>query len=170
MAEKYVLLTNRLGFKLLEQEDIDFILDLESDPDVTEFVGGVLNKEEVLSMVEIFVKNSQEKELPHFLIFELSSGRCMGRCGFSQNDSDEIEVGYGFHKEYWGKGFATETLVVLLSWAEKHIATNNIIAVTAINHLASQRVMEKCGMQYYKTEFSKGVESKFYKKELEGKK
>src|SRR5580765_6459789 len=149
MAENYFFSTKRLGFRLLKREDSKFILSLESDPEVTEFVSGVLNKTEVSAMVERFLKAYQEKGLPHFLIFELSSGECVGRGGLSQNEFGEIEVGYGFHKQYWGKGYATETLAVLLSWAEKHINTNHLIAVTAINHLASQRVMEKCGMKYY---------------------
>jgi [ribosomal protein S5]-alanine N-acetyltransferase len=108
----------------------------------------------------------QKNGLPHFLIFELNSGKFVGRCGFRPNDSGEVEVGYGFHKEYWEQGFATETLEALFSFARKNISVDHIIAFTSINHLASQRVMEKCGMQYIKTEILEGEECKFYKKEL----
>lgn len=166
MKNDYIFKTRRLGFRFLRKDDVGYIEDLEGDSDVTHFVGGVLNKGEVATMVDQFLARYQKTGLPHFLIFELNSGKFVGRCGFRPTDSGEVEVGYGFHKKFWGQGFATETLEALFSFARRNISVDHIIAFTSVNHLASQRVMEKCGMQYIKTEICEGEECKFYKKEL----
>lgn len=78
-------------------------------------------------------------------------------------ENNEVEVGYLLHKNYWGKGYATEALNALLNWAKKNIKRQYIIAFAPTHHVASQRVMEKCGMTLYKTDIAHGVECKFYR-------
>lgn len=75
----------------------------------------------------------------------------LGRCGFALLEDGEIEIGYSLHKNYWGRGYATEALNALLNWAKKNINKQYILAFAPISHIASQRVMEKCGMILYKT-------------------
>jgi RimJ/RimL family protein N-acetyltransferase len=43
-------------------------------------------------------------------------------------------------------------LKTLLSWAQENLDVPQIIGYAPIDHKASQRVMEKCGMTYFKTE------------------
>ena len=58
---------------------------------------------------------------------------------------DEIELGFAFHPDYYNQGYATETL-------KAAIKTLFNMGYTAVktgafeSNLASQRVMEKCGM------------------------
>ncbi|MDF1757334.1 MAG: hypothetical protein P1U74_03455 [Legionellaceae bacterium] len=51
----------------------------------------------------------------------------------------------------------------MLSWSKNNINKDYILAFAPLNHKASHRVMEKNGMEYYKTDFGHGVECKFYK-------
>lgn len=62
-----------------------------------------------------------------------------------------------------GKGYDTEALNALLNWAKKNISRQYIISFAPTQNVASQRVMEKCGMALYKTDIAHGVECKFYK-------
>ena len=43
------------------------------------------------------------------------------------------------------------------------IQTESIIAFAPEEHLASQRVMQKCGMQFYKQDLGHGVKCHFYR-------
>jgi ribosomal-protein-alanine N-acetyltransferase len=159
--------TNRLEFRLLEEQDIKYLELLDGDPIVKKFFPqGARSKEEVESMIQRFLNYYKEHGLPCFLIFDKDTGEFIGRCGFGLVESGEVEVGYVLHQKYWGQGYGTEALKVLLVWAEKNIPNEYIIAFAPVDHIASQRVMEKCGMQYYKNDISKGDECKFYKKEL----
>jgi [ribosomal protein S5]-alanine N-acetyltransferase len=96
-------------------------------------------------------------------MFELDSGEFVGRCGFGPIETGEIEVGYLLHKKFWGKGLASEVLTTLLEWAKQNINADYIIAFAPIEHLASQRVMQKCGMEHYKNDNAKGVACCFYR-------
>ena len=57
-----------------------------------------------------------------------------------------IELGYVIHPDYWGRGYATEMLgVVIGAMASEGFATVRTGAFS--ENPASMRVMEKCGMQ-----------------------
>jgi RimJ/RimL family protein N-acetyltransferase len=51
------------------------------------------------------------------------------------------EVSYWFDKQYWGLGLATEALTEFL----KEVTTRPLYARAAKDHIASIRVLEKCG-------------------------
>jgi ribosomal-protein-alanine N-acetyltransferase len=83
---------------------------------------------------------------------EKATGRWVGRIGLNLlpdwPGDDKWEVGYELAPEFWGRGFATEGArrAVAFAWAETGL--DRIISVTAPDHLASRRVMEKCGLTF----------------------
>ena len=63
-------------------------------------------------------------------------------------DVDEVEVGYAFYKEFWGRGFATEIAAACLALGREKLHLKTIVAVTSLNNAASQRVLRKVGLVY----------------------
>ncbi len=164
---EFLFTSPRLGFRLIRESDFDNLLKLDSDPEIRAyFPMGMLNAEQVKDKIKQNIELYKAKKFCIFIAIDLATGKFAGRCGFDEVDTKDIEVGYVFFKEYWGKGLATEALARLLQWAEINIKSNRIIAFTPVNHIASQRVMEKCDMIYYKNEVMYGMDCKFYKKEL----
>ncbi len=49
------------------------------------------------------------------------------------------------------------------NFGEKDINVDYIIAFADTGNIGSTRVMEKCGMTYYKTDIAKGIECRFYR-------
>jgi ribosomal-protein-alanine N-acetyltransferase len=96
-------------------------------------------------------------------MLERESGEFVGRSGFGLTETDEVEVGYLLHKKFWGKGYATEILTELLQWAKQNINADYIIALTPLEHIASQRVIQKCGLEHYKNEIIKSMPCCFYR-------
>src|SRR5688500_17779888 len=57
--------------------------------------------------------------------------------------SGEWEVGYWIGKEYWGKGIATQALLLFLGF----VKTRPLYAHVARHNIGSRRVLEKCGFK-----------------------
>jgi RimJ/RimL family protein N-acetyltransferase len=160
----YQMKTKRLGLRFLQKEDITYLHPLESDPEVKQFFpDGARDRAKTEDMINRFITAHLEKNLPCFLLFDLESGEFIGRAGFGLTETGETEVGYVLHKKFWGKGFASEAVTVLLEYAKKHIDVDYIIAYADTGNIGSTRVMEKCGMTYYKTDIAKGIECRFYR-------
>jgi RimJ/RimL family protein N-acetyltransferase len=81
-------------------------------------------------------------------------------------ENGQVEIGYGFLPEYRDKGYATETLDTMLKWAFINIYVPEIIAFSHKDNLASKRVIEKCGMKFYKQEFVENVPYDLYYKKI----
>lgn len=56
------------------------------------------------------------------------------------------EVWYKLYPNFWGKGFATESLNCMLSFCFKELKLHRIEAGCAVDNIASYKVMEKVGM------------------------
>jgi RimJ/RimL family protein N-acetyltransferase len=163
----YSFTSHRLGYRPIRKDDLNDLLKLESDPRVRAFLPTkTVDAPQLEAKIEKEVKFHHEKKFGIFIAIELRTDEIVGRCGFTEMPTGEIEAGYVFFKKFWGQGLASEALSALLEWAEKNIDTDKITALAPISHVASHRVMEKSGMHHYKNDTIDGIEYKCYKKEL----
>lgn len=56
-----------------------------------------------------------------------------------------LEIGYGFGREVWGNGYATEAVKALCSHLLTKADVRAVCAETAMGNRASERVLEKAG-------------------------
>ncbi|MBL7478390.1 GNAT family N-acetyltransferase [Legionella bononiensis] len=156
--------TQRTLLRLLSEEDLNLVAELNSDPDVRKyFPDGVQSKEQTQQRIRQLIGFYKEYGLPCFVIFNKESNEFIGRCGFGLIETGEIEVGYLIARKFWGMNYASEALKGLLNWSKNNIKTDFIIAFAPLEHKASHRVMEKCGMHFYKEDIGHGIECKFYR-------
>ena len=116
--------TKHLLLRLLTENDLNNLQQLNADPEVRAFFPDGIrkqNRKQTKKRMLELVNNYKEHKLPSFIILEKESHTFLGRCGFSLLEDNEVEVGYLLHKNYWGKGYATEALNALLNWAKKNI-------------------------------------------------
>ncbi len=100
------------------------------------------------------VEYQNENGFCRWAVLEKSSGKIIGSCGFAVlEDSNEIDLGYLFAKDCWGKGFATEAARECIGYGFKNLNFREIIAITDLDNFASQNVLEKVGFK------ERGVES-----------
>ena len=161
---KFLIKTKRLGLRILEMKDLDLVAELNSDADVRQFFpGGTITRDQTEARMREFISFYESKGLACFAMFNLEEDEFIGRCGFGPIETGEIEVGYLIHKKFWNQGYATEVLKALLEWAKKNIDKDYIIAFAPLEHIASQRVMQKCDMEHYKDGIGHGVPCRFYR-------
>jgi len=59
----------------------------------------------------------------------------------------KVELGYVLGKAHQGQGYMTESVRAIIDWAFGHSTIYRVYATTGVDNIASQRVMEKAGMQ-----------------------
>lgn len=83
---------------------------------------------------------------------ERSTGRWVGRIGLNLlhdwPEPDKWEIGFELSPEFWGQGLATEGARESLRFGFDDVGLRRIISVTRVDHAASRRVMEKCGLTF----------------------
>jgi len=62
-------------------------------------------------------------------------------------DGYKVELGYVLARRFWGKGYMTEAVRAVVSWALEEKDIYRVWAVCDVENQASARVMEKVGMQ-----------------------
>jgi len=160
---KFLLSSERLGFRLIEDTDVENLKALDMNPEVrAHFPDGVLTPHQIEERISKNRTAYQENGFGDFAVIELDTGTFAGRAGFGLIEGGEIEVGYVFLKDFWGRGLAQESLRALLDWAEQNLDVPRILAYAPTQHSASFNVMKKCGMRYFKTDRMRGVDCDFY--------
>ncbi len=100
-----------------------------------------------------FVENAREKwreeEAYVFAILERASGDFAGCMGIHpQPPHQRAEVGYWIGQPYWGRGFASAALRLLIQFGFEELGLNRIAAGHFPGNPASGRVMQKANMRY----------------------
>jgi len=161
---QYLISTTHLGMRFIRQEDLHYLRQVDTDPEVKKFYPeGTLTDEEIRKFIDESIVNKKENALPCFVIFKARNDEFVGEAYFDRLETGETKIGYIIHKKYWGKGYATEVLKALLRWARLHIDANYIIAFADKDNEGSFRVMEKCGMKYYKSGSYLKMDCHFYR-------
>jgi RimJ/RimL family protein N-acetyltransferase len=77
-----------------------------------------------------------------------ASGETIGAAGLQHLEGGpEVEVGYRFLKDRWGRGYATESARALIDFGFDEVGLEQIVAVALETNIASRRVLEKCGLR-----------------------
>jgi RimJ/RimL family protein N-acetyltransferase len=62
------------------------------------------------------------------------------------NHEGAVEVAYGVEEESQRRGYATEATLVSVEWALEQRGVTKVCAATPPWHIASQKVLERCGL------------------------
>ena len=94
---------------------------------------------------------SPPKRKRYFFAVELvDSNAIIGDAGFAikiKNGHGGIaELGYFFYKSYWGCGYGSEAVAILTAYIFGQTNLHKVIACCDKRNVASERVMQKCGM------------------------
>jgi RimJ/RimL family protein N-acetyltransferase len=142
------LATERMLLRPIMLDDVDRLVELDSDPLVMRFING--GAPTPRAEAEGIVRRS----LGHrWLAFLEADGAFVGWFGLRKSDDTgrERELGYRLRRAEWGKGLATEGSRALIAMAFTRLGSERIRAETMAVNTASRRVMERCGLRYVRT-------------------
>jgi len=139
--------TPRFVIRGFKPEEEATYLALFDDPRVSLHLPIKSREEHIKEFNETLKKYTEGNPLSCWGIFSVIDEDFMGICLLMCNpeEKNEIEMGYVLHEKYWGKGIATEITQIMVGYSEKNIDIPEIRAITTLENIASQRVLEKAG-------------------------
>ncbi|MEP7213424.1 MAG: GNAT family N-acetyltransferase [Acidobacteriota bacterium] len=147
--------TERLKMRKLTADDLPWLIEMRSDPDVYKYLGGweKQNPEAVTKRFEVYQEYYRTVGFAQCLMELKSTGERIGCSGLQPlEDTGEIEVGYNLSKKFWRQGYGEECARGWLKYGFETLGLERIVAVADPANTGSWRIMEKCGMTYVATE------------------
>lgn len=134
----------------MRHDDVDALLAIFADPVAMEHFPAVWTRD----MVVAFVARNQERYARdgHSLwaVLRKDTGELIGDCGLARQElptGPEIEVGYHFRRDQWGKGFATEAARACLRHGFEVLRAGRLISLIRPENHPSRRVAERNGLR-----------------------
>lgn len=152
--------TERLILRPWEPEDAAFAFDLYSRWDVQRFIGTPPRVMSELSQAEERISAWRSMDDPVHAVWAVQlkeSGQLAGTLllksipasgdALPLQPSGDTEVGWHFHPDHWGHGFASEAAAAALRHAFAS-GLRRVVAVTAPANTASRKVCGRIGMSH----------------------
>lgn len=145
-----ILETERLRLRTWTFEDAERLFEICSDAETMLHIGDRKPYESIEHAREFLnwaIPYQMKNGFCRWAVIEKSSGEIIGSCGFARREMDEVELGYLFDRQFWGKGFGTEAAGACLRYGYEKIGFETIIALTDLDHKKSQNVLKKIGFR-----------------------
>jgi len=143
--------TDRLTLRAFRTEDAPALTGILQQKDVLKYFPG--DTVPSVERSERFITNQLEswavKGYAWWAVEDRETGALLGWSGLQYlSETDETEIGYLLHKNFWGRGLATEGARVGIRFGFETIGLEEVIALAHPENVASRRVMEKMGMSF----------------------
>ena len=145
------LITERLILRDLNQEDFEAVHAYTSDPENVRYMTwGPYDEAGTRAFLDKII--ARQGDTPRtsyvFAITLKESGRLIGHCGiYLTDEGHQAVLGWILHRDYWNRGYMTESVKALLKFGFEGLRLHRICAYCNTENGATSHVMEKCGMR-----------------------
>jgi 3-dehydroquinate dehydratase/shikimate dehydrogenase len=145
--------TDRLLLRSWQEEDLDPLAQLNTDPRVMEFLPTLLTREESRARLELYNQHIKDHGWGLWAVSAPGVSDFIGwiglwPIGFEAHFTPAVEVGWRLLPKFWGQGYATEGARASLEYGFNTLNLNEIVSITVPANLRSIRVMKKLGMHH----------------------
>ena len=157
--------TERLFIRQWVPDDWKRIRPLGTDPRVLEYLHTEpWSDERVQRFINKGIEVARTRGWILWPVIHREDAELIGFCGFSDEFPPDVEIGWRFRLEYWGRGLATEAAKAVMQYGWDRFRFGRLVSVAHPANRRSIPVMEKLGMAFEKTFTHKGVEVVCYAK------
>jgi RimJ/RimL family protein N-acetyltransferase len=159
--------TERLWLRQWRETDIEPLAEIYQQPEYLEFMPAH-DLAETAQQVERWMRGWRDDGVSHWAAVDLQSERLIGRIGLLRHhdwplDHDPIEVGWTLHRDYWGRGLATEGgRASMQIWRDRLTGDRRLLSITVPGNSRSRAVMERLGLTYRGTAYWKNLDVVWY--------
>lgn len=144
-----VLETERLRLREFEEGDLDFLTQMLGDEDVMRYYPQRLDRAAALQWLLRQRERYREDGHGLWLVERREDRQPVGQTGIVLQDVENPrvpEIGYMLHKEFWGRGYASEAALACRALAFGALGYTRVISLIRPENKPSQRVAAKVGM------------------------
>ena len=145
-----ILETPRLVLREFTHEDDAFVLRLLNEPSWLRFIGdrGVRTLPDARRYLDDGPRRSYARNgFGLWCVVPKGGDAPVGMCGLLRRDTlADVDVGFAFLPEAWGRGYARESAAAVLDHARDVLGLRRVLAITDPENAASIRVLERVGM------------------------
>jgi RimJ/RimL family protein N-acetyltransferase len=146
-----VLTSERLRLREWHEDDADFVLDMCSRWEVQRFIGAqprlLRDRADALATIARW-RSRADGVHAVWAVEDRDHANLLGTLLLvALPDSDETEIGWYFHPDAWGHGYAREAAAAVLAYAFG-AGLEAVHAVTHPDNVASQRLCRRLGMSH----------------------
>lgn len=143
--------TERLFLRPMDTSDAAFLVEVMNTPKWLKFIGdrNVHTEEDGEQYITERVLSQQERlGFSNFTAIRKSDGVKIGVCGlYDRAGLEGIDIGFAFLPEYEGQGYGFEAASAVKDAAVNHFKLEKLSAITSLENVASQRLLEKIGLK-----------------------
>lgn len=163
--------SERLTLRRIEPDDFEFFAHIHAEPEVARYLshGKPRSPEESLAWLQSVLRTYEDFALGQLAVLRKSDGMLIGRCGLSdlavearasatavprgwyQRDDApadveivfERELGYTFHRNSWGQGYASEAARCVFDYARDVLKLPRVISLIHPQNIRSLQVARR---------------------------
>lgn len=146
--------TERLYIRRYTKADEVHFFRLNSDPEVMRYIREPKNRSECnVCLLQHIVAYGQHPLMGRWAMLEKASDTFIGSFAIipvehsNSRREPDIQLGYALLKQFWGKGYAAESVLAARQYAFDVMKLRRIVAITETGNTGSQKVLLKCGFQ-----------------------
>ena len=143
--------TENLHLRPFTPEDTTIMHHILNGRDVLKYFPGpqTVTEAQVERMISRLLAHWQEHGYGLWAVEQRTTGALLGRCGLQLiAETDEVEIDFILDPACWGQGFATEAGLASLKFGFEQLNLTEVVGIVHPDNLASQRVLQKLGIQF----------------------
>lgn len=154
---------NTIIIREFTDQELTLFLSLFDNPNVTIHLP-YKTPEEYIEMFQKSLQDYQEGSLSRWGIFNAENNDFvgMGVARIFADNPDQLEIGYVLGENYWGKGIASEVCKALVDYCLSLNTNKDIVAVTDLANIGSQKVLTKNGFNRIENLIRKNEELAYF--------
>ena len=167
------LRTERLLLRQWREEDAEPLAEIYAQPEFLEHMNP-LDLEQTRDQILGFAVRWRNEGFSHWAAEEAATGRFIGRIGLMRHHDwplaeAPVEVGWVLHRDYWGRGLATEGgRASIECWRELLPVDRQLLSITRPGNARSRAVMERLGLTFRGTTYWRGFDHVWYATDRDG--
>ncbi|WP_299523076.1 GNAT family N-acetyltransferase [Winogradskyella sp.] len=146
--------TKRLFLRPITKNDAQDFFEMDSNPKVHIFLGNnpVTSIEQSKSKIKGVLQQYKDYGVGRLAMIKKDTGEFVGWSGLKferelRKEFDYYDLGYRLKETFWGNGYATEAAIASLNYGFRDLNLEEICAAAHVNHIASNTILKKVGME-----------------------
>jgi RimJ/RimL family protein N-acetyltransferase len=150
MAPDFAIRTARQLLRRMTPDDAQGMFELNGDPEVLRYTfdDPFASVGAARAFLQDYRHVYDREGFARFAAIDAGTGAFLGWCGLRRQPDGEIDLGYRYKREAWGRGYATEASLASLRFGFDDAKLARIIARAHVDNAASIRIMQKIGMRF----------------------